>query len=104
MVEKPTAEISQETWRFFNQMKHRPREPIGEVVDRTIARLQSSELHEELAKMLHAKFISTIQIYGRLADAQSMLASYNELSEPDREYLRAQADEILTLIRGGQDD
>ena len=57
-------------------------------------------LREELAKMLHAKFISTIQMYGNLHDAQFMFVSYNELSEPDRYDLRTQADEILNLIKG----
>ena len=58
----------------------------------------TNDTREQLAKFIHAKFINMLQVHGRPADAQWMFVSYNRLSEPDRDDLRKQADEMLDLI------
>ena len=39
MTEKSTAELSQDTWRFFNQRKRYLREPLGDVIERFVKQL-----------------------------------------------------------------
>lgn len=62
MAETQTAEISVETWRFFNSMKNRPREPIGEVIDKFVSRLYRDPRHitTEMGHMQDAEIVEMV--------------------------------------------
>ena len=109
MAEKSTAELSPDTWRFFNQKKAYPREPIGEVIDRYVERLHSADFREQLASTEHVQWAhwTDYMLHNMSTEnaerwALQVKTPYNELSESEKESDREWADRVLAVIRGEQ--